>query len=70
ATYTMDALRRAGACPALPGRAGLAQVSPEAVLAADPDVLLLAGREDELRDLAARPGFREMRAVREGRAHT
>ena len=35
-TYTGDALVRGGACPALANR-GLAQVSPEAVLAADPD---------------------------------
>lgn len=68
-TYTGDALVRAGACPALANR-GIAQVSPEAVLAADPDVLLLAGQEGELAELTARPGFREMRAVRAGRAHT
>ncbi|SEP30473.1 iron complex transport system substrate-binding protein [Methylobacterium sp. UNC300MFChir4.1] len=67
-TYTADALARAGGCPALTGRGDLAQVSPEALLAADPDVLLLAGRMDELRELTARPGFREMRAVQEGRA--
>lgn len=69
-TYTADALVRAGGCLAIAGRAGLAQVSPEAMIAADPDVLLLAGREDELRELAARPGFREMRAVRQGRLRT
>ena len=68
-TYTGDALVRAGTCPALANR-GLAQVSPEAVLAADPDVLLLAGQERELAELTARPGFREMRAVRASRAHT
>lgn len=68
-TYTGDALVRAGTCPALAIR-GIAQVSPEAVLAADPDVLLLAGQEWELVELTARPGFREMRAVRAGRAHT
>lgn len=68
-TYTGDALVRGGACPALANR-GLAQVSPEAVLAADPDVLLLAGQKTELAELTARPGFREMRAVRAGRAYT
>lgn len=68
-TYTGDALVRAGTCPALANR-GIAQVSPEAVLAADPDVLLLAGQEWELAELTARPGFREMRSVRTGRAHT
>ncbi|WHQ72015.1 ABC transporter substrate-binding protein [Methylorubrum extorquens] len=68
-SYTGDALVRAGACPALANR-GIAQVSPEAVLAADPDVLLLAGQETELAELTARPSFREMRAVRAGRAYT
>ena len=68
-TYTGDALVRAGTCPALANR-GIAQVSPEAVLAADPDVLLLAGQEWELAELTARPSFREMRSVRTGRAHT
>lgn len=68
-SYTGDALVRAGACPALANR-GIAQVSPEAVLATDPDVLLLAGQEWELAELTARPGFREMRAVQAGRAHT
>ncbi|WCS26709.1 ABC transporter substrate-binding protein [Methylobacterium sp. NMS14P] len=68
-TYTADALARAGGCPALAGRGDLAQVSPEALLASDPDVLLLAGRPDELRELKARSGFRSMRAVREGRAY-
>ncbi|WP_437871463.1 ABC transporter substrate-binding protein [Methylorubrum extorquens] len=68
-SYTGDALVRAGACPALANR-GIAQVSPEAVLAADPDVLLLAGQEWDLAELTARLGFREMRAVQAGRAHT
>ncbi|MBA9068702.1 iron complex transport system substrate-binding protein [Methylobacterium sp. RAS18] len=68
-SYTGDALVRAGACPALANR-GIAQVSPEAVLAADPDVLLLAGQEWGLAELTARLGFREMRAVQAGRAHT
>lgn len=68
-TYTADALVRAGGCLALTGRGSLAQVSPEALLAADPDVLLLAGSEAELRELTSRPGFRDMRAVQAGRAH-
>lgn len=67
-TYTADAVTRAGGCLALTGSGSLAQVSPEALLAADPDVLLLAGRDAELRELTAQPGFRDMRAVREGRA--
>jgi iron complex transport system substrate-binding protein len=67
-TYTGDAILRAG------GRFGLApsalaQVSPEAILRADPDVLLFAGTAKGLHDLIARPGWSDMRAVRAGRAH-
>jgi len=67
-TYTGDAMVMAGARFALPGTATLAQVSPEAILNADPDVLLWAGNERDLKDLLARPGWADMRAVRSGRA--
>jgi iron complex transport system substrate-binding protein len=69
-TYTGDAMVMAGARFALPGTATLAQVSPEAILNADPDVLLWAGNERDLKDLIARPGWSDMRAVRSGRART
>lgn len=67
-TYTGDAIVRAG------GRFGLesgaiAQVSPEAILNADPDVLLFAGSEKDLKELIARPGWKDMRAVKDKRAH-
>ena len=67
-TYTGDAIMRAG------GRFGLesgtiAQVSPEAILNADPDVLLFAGSEKDLKELIARPGWKDMRAVKDKRAH-
>ena len=67
-TYTGDAIVRAG------GRFGLdsgaiAQISPEAILSADPDVLLFAGSEKDLDELIARPGWKDMRAVRDRRAH-
>ncbi|MCJ2032763.1 ABC transporter substrate-binding protein [Methylobacterium sp. J-068] len=68
-TYTGDAIIRAGGCFALAGSGGVPQVSPEAVFSADPDVLLLAGRDEEVAELAQRPGFSEMRAVREGHVH-
>jgi len=68
-TYTGDALGLAGARFALAGTQTLAQVSPEAILNADPDVLLWAGSEHDLRELIARPGWSQMRAVRTGRAH-
>ena len=69
-TYTGEAMLRAGGRFALAGAGAVPQVSPEAVLAADPDVLLFAGTEQALRDLASQPGWRDMRAVRAGRAVT
>jgi len=68
-TYTGDAIVRAGARFALPGTQAIAQVSPEAILQANPDVLLWAGSEKDLKALIAQPGWKDMRAVREGRAH-
>jgi iron complex transport system substrate-binding protein len=67
-TYTGDAMVLAGARLAF-ANAMLAQVSPEAILTAEPEVLLWAGSERDLKDLIARPGWTEMRAVRGGRAH-
>jgi iron complex transport system substrate-binding protein len=67
-TYTGDAMVLAGARFALRGTATLAQVSPEAILNADPDVLLWAGSERDLRQLIAQPGWADMRAVKTGRA--
>lgn len=68
-TYTGDAMVHAGARFALTGTATIAQVSPEAILNADPDVLLFAGTERDLKELIARPGWSDMRAVRTKRAH-
>jgi len=68
-TYTGDAIKLAGGRFALQGTASLAQVSPEAILNADPDVLLWAGSERDLKALIAEPGWSEMRAVKSGRAH-
>jgi len=69
-TYTNEAMLRAGARHAIPGIGALAQVSPEAALAADPDVLLFAGAQAGLDELTRRPGWRDMRAVRAQRAIT
>lgn len=69
-TYTNEAMLRAGALHALPGIGTLAQVSPEAALASDPDLLLFAGTQASLDELARRPGWRDMRAVRAQRAVT
>jgi iron complex transport system substrate-binding protein len=62
-TYTGDAIALAGGRFALDGRAAIAQVSPEAILAADPDVLLYAGSLAERDELIGRPGWSELRAV-------
>jgi iron complex transport system substrate-binding protein len=69
-SYTGDAILRAGGRFGLPGTVALAQVSPEAILRADPDVLLFAGTQQGLQDLIAQPGWSQMRAVTMGRAHT
>ncbi len=77
ATYTGDAIALAGGELAFADHAGgariptqlLAQVSPEAILDADPDVLLYAGSAAQLDELIRQPGWSEMRAVRTRRAH-
>lgn len=66
-TYTGDAVLMAGGRFALDSGA-IAQISPEAVLKSDPDVLLFAGGDKDLKELVARPGWADMRAVRGGRA--
>lgn len=68
-TYTADAIVQAGGRHALE-RSVVAHVSPEAIVAADPDVLLFAGTKVDLDALVAQPGWRLARAVREGRAYT
>lgn len=69
-TYTGEAMVLAGGRFAITGRGAVAQVSPEAILASDPDVLLFAGTEAALDDLVRQPGWRDMRAVRARRAVT
>ncbi len=69
-SYTGDAILQAGGRFALGGTVALAQVSPEAILQADPDVLLFAGSTQGLKDLIAQPGWSRMRAVTTGRART
>jgi cobalamin transport system substrate-binding protein len=68
-TYTGDAIELAGGRFALKGRAAIAQVSPEAILTADPDVLLYAGSSADRDALIGRPGWGEMRAVTTKRAY-
>jgi iron complex transport system substrate-binding protein len=68
-TYTGDAIELAGGRFAFEGRGPIAQVSPEAILDADPDVLLYAGSATDRDELIARPGWSEMRAVKARRAY-
>lgn len=70
-TYTMDILLRAGGAAALPplAAAGPAQVSGEAILRANPEVYLVAGRPDQAAEVPRRPGFDGIDAVRNGRVH-
>ncbi|XAH21169.1 ABC transporter substrate-binding protein [Xylophilus sp. GW821-FHT01B05] len=69
-TYTGEAMRLAGGRFALTGRGVVPQVSPESILAADPDVLLFAGTQAALDELVRQPGWRDLRAVRDKRAIT
>lgn len=68
-SYTADAMMLAGTRRAFGESGALAQVSPEAIVRADPDVLLFAGGDRDFREVIARPGVREMRAVKTGRTH-
>ena len=68
-TYTGDAIELAGGRFALEGRGVIAQVSPEAIMSADPDVLLYAGSPADRDELIKRPGWSEMRAVTTKRAY-
>jgi iron complex transport system substrate-binding protein len=67
-TYTGDAVVRAGGRLAFDGGV-IAQVSPEAVFKADPDMLLFAGSDKDMKELIGRPGWSDMRAVRTERAY-
>jgi iron complex transport system substrate-binding protein len=67
-TYTGDAIVRAGGRLAFDGGV-IAQVSPEAIFNSDPDMLLFAGAEKDMKELIGRPGWSDMRAVKERRVH-
>lgn len=70
-TYTFDILTAAGGRAALPDLAasGPSQVSGEAILRADPEVYLLAGRPDQAAEIPGRPGFAGLQAIRDDRLH-
>ena len=67
-TYTGDAIVRAGGRLAFEGGI-IAQVSPEAVFNSDPDMLLFAGTDKDMKELIGRPGWSDMRAVKSRRVH-
>lgn len=66
-SYTADAMVRVGLDLAFDQPQVLAQVSPEAILRADPDIVLFAGTEAAMADLFAQAGWRHLRALREGK---
>jgi cobalamin transport system substrate-binding protein len=68
-TYTGDAIQRAGARLGSESRGAIAQISPEAILSADPDILLFAGSERDMNELLGRPGWLDLGAVRSRRVH-
>lgn len=70
-SYTFDIVTAAGGRPALPelSTSGPSQVSGEAILRADPEVYLLAGRPDQAAEVPGRPGFGGLRALRDRRLH-
>jgi iron complex transport system substrate-binding protein len=68
-TYTADAIALAGGANVFAGLTGITQVSAEAVLHADPDVILVARDGFDPARLARRPGWAGLRALRNGRVH-
>ncbi|MBL8569290.1 MAG: ABC transporter substrate-binding protein [Phreatobacter sp.] len=69
-SYTADAMVAAGARLAFDQPQMLPQVSPEAILRSDPDIVLFAGSETDRRELFSRPGWQHLRALRENRVLT
>lgn len=66
-SYTADAMVAAGGALAFDRPQMLAQVAPEAVLRADPDVVLFAGSVTDMHELFARRGWASLRALAEKR---
>jgi iron complex transport system substrate-binding protein len=65
-SFIGELLARLGVRNVVPGTLGpFPQLNPEFVVRADPQVIMVAG--DEAPQLAARPGWRRLQAVREGR---
>jgi ABC-type Fe3+-hydroxamate transport system substrate-binding protein len=68
-TYTADALTLAGADNVFPGLTGITQVSDEAVIRANPEVILVARTDTDISRITGRPGWQHIEAVRNGRVY-
>nr|WP_278008321.1 ABC transporter substrate-binding protein [Roseococcus thiosulfatophilus] len=70
-SYSFDAVRLAGGESVFPelSPSGPPFVSGEAILRADPDVYLVAGRPDQAAEVPHRTGFAALSALRAGRVH-
>lgn len=66
-TYTHDALRLAGGDNVFDKLDSITQVSGEAVIAADPEVILVARRDGDVDGVRRRTGWQRISAVRHGR---
>jgi iron complex transport system substrate-binding protein len=68
-TYTHDALRIAGGDNIFASLDSITQVSGEAVIAADPEVILVARRDGDVSGVLRRTGWHRISAIRHGRVY-
>ena len=68
-TYTADALALAGGSSVFPDLRLSLPVTGEAVLLADPEVIIVCGGQREIAALCQRPGWQHLSAVRHGRVY-
>jgi iron complex transport system substrate-binding protein len=65
-TYTADMLRLAGGVSVFGADPAIAQISGEALIAASPDMILIAGTEEAAATVPSRVGWDQLPAVRRG----
>lgn len=68
-TYSADAVRHAGGASVFAGLRAITQVSAEAVIRANPDVILVARYKFDPATVANRPGWHAIRAVQHRRIY-
>jgi len=68
-TYTFDALEAAGGQSVFPALPAFTQVSGEAVIQADPEVILVARRDFRVQGVYGRVGWQNVSAIRQGQVH-